>query len=598
MNISTLFKQKGIGLIEVLIALLVVSLGLLALASFQGSLLKTSGNNKARAEAIGIAQQELELIRYAATDTIDFKQILSLPSPIEKTVEGTNAQFEVKYSITATDITIPKTDNTILKAEVTVFWPDAAVEQDSVTLMSEIGLQDIKKSAFATNDNAAAVAVPSPRQSASEDVRPASDNVDETDVVSPTETPLPYQGSVATDGSTNGLASSFNVVGTDGITYNLEEIAPDSRYYSTKFDEGVIGVYVCDGSPAGGAVGCRYIQNHFGGVSLSTSGIIYSAKNNNDLSNTSAVWSSSEVTACYVGPVTETGSGNIANKVFAKPYECIYAGNCTDSPASCQRGVTAAEVALNGVGPGGEFGNLGLINLDGSNGGDQVCYLENTPDWNNAKNVLSGRYDSLPGGQKQYNESYLFPTTTRTYVTRRMMSNGQERSEGINKSFRNHHFLLVNRTNNADQYKNCYAAVSENATTLLTYQLAPRQIIRVRTGIGGAATNPVGVTSAFSGTMPAVTINTASSGSRPNIYIPEIGSCYVRSDNGRYACVVPSNILSTTLYGGSFTVPSPTAASPATPVSYRTCNLVIDTTQATNISAISPSLCAWSAGYP
>lgn len=589
MSISTLFKQKGIGLIEVLIALLVVSLGLLALANFQGSLLKASGSNKARAEAIGIAQQELELIRYAATRSDDF--ILVPTNPAAKTVVGTNASF------TVTSVAEDPVANTLINVVVTVAWTDGAGDADNVTLMSEIGLQDIQKSAFATNDSAAAVAVPSPRQSASEDVRPASDNVNENDVVSPTETPLPYQGSVATDGSTNGLASSFNVVGTDGITYNLEEIAPDSRYYSTKFDEGLIGVYVCDGSPAGGAVGCRYVQNHFGGVSLSTSGIIYSAKNaNNNLSGTSAVWSSSEVTSCYVGPVTSTGNGQ--NIVYAKPYECIYAGNCTDSPASCQRGITVAEVALNGVGPGGEFGNLGLINLDGSNGGDQVCYLENTPDWNNAKNVLSGRYDSLPGGQKQYNESYLFPTTTRTYVTRRMMSNGQERSEGINKSFRNHHFLLVNRTNNADQYKNCHAVVSENATTLLTYQLAPRQIIRVRTGIGGAATNPVGMTSAFSGTMPAVTINTASSGSRPNIYIPEIGSCYVRSDNGRYACVVPSNILSTTLYGGSFTVPSPTAASPSTPVSYRTCNLVIDTTQATNISAISPSLCAWSAGYP
>lgn len=588
MNISTPFKQKGIGLIEVLVALLVVSLGLLALASFQGSLLKASGSNKARAEAIGIAQQEMELIRYAATRSDDF--ILVPTNPAAKTVVGTNASFNV------TSIAEDPTANTIINVVVTVAWTDAAGDADNVTLMSEIGLQDIQKSAFATNDSAAAVAVPSPRQSASEDVRPASDNVNETDVVSPTETPLPYQGTVAVDGSTNGLASSFNVVGTDSVTYNLEEIAPDSRYYSTKFSAGVIGVYVCDGSPSGGNVGCRYVQNHFGGVSLSTSGIIYSAKNtNNNLSGTSAVWSSSEVTSCYVGPVTSTGNGQ--NIVYAKPYECIYAGNCTDSAASCQRGVTVAEVALNGVGAGGEFGNLGLINLDGSNGGDQVCYLENTPDWNNAKNVLSGRYDSLPGGQKQYNESYLFPTTTRTYVTRRMMSNGQERSEGINKSYRNHNFLLVNRTNNADQYKNCFEAVTENATTLTTYQLAPRQIVRVRTGLGNAATNPVEPVSTFNGTMPAVTINTLSSGNRPNIYLPEIGSCYVRSDNGRYACVVPSNIVTTTLYGGSSTVPSPTGASPAEPVSYRTCSLSINTLTLNNIALLPLTQCAWSAGF-
>lgn len=600
MNIHTVSSQRGIGLIEVLIALVVVSLGLLGLAKFEGSLLSTSGNTKARAEAIGIAQQQIETIRYEASTQDSFEDLDDAGSPINLNpfvLTGTNAQFTVDI-----DIDDPDT-NLIINTIVNVDWVDATGTTDSVTLMSEIALQDVQKSALNTNDSAAVVATPSPRQSASEDVKPASQTVDPNDVISPTETPLPATGTVAADGTrASGLAETFTVNSTEAtpVPYTLTAIADDSRYYNTYFGDGNLAVYVCESTSVGG---CRYIQNHFGGVSLSTSGKIFSAKNtNNDLGDIIPVWSSSEVTACYQGTVTQTGAGN--SRVWTMPYECVYAGNCKDDATSCYGNgtateVTPAQVIDKGVGPGGEFGNLGIIGLDGGNGGDQVCYLEGTPDWNNAKNVLSGRYDSLPGGQKQYNESYLFPVTARSYVTRRMLSNGAERSEGINKSYRNHNFLLVNRTNNADQYKNCYEVVNEDAASLSTYVLAPREIVRVRTD--NPATNPVQATSTFSGTMPAVTIKTAWTGDIPNIYLPEIGSCYVRTDsaaNKFYACVLPSGVASATLYGGSSSVPTPTAADPATPVSFRTCNLVVDTTQASNISATSPSLCAWSVGYP
>lgn len=600
MNIHTVLTQRGIGLIEVLIALVVVSLGLLGLAKFEASLLSTSGNTKARAEAIGIAQQQIEIIRYEASTQDSFEDLDDAGSPIDLNpfvLTGTNAQFTVDI-----DIEDPDT-NLIINTIVNVDWVDATGTADSVTLMSEIALQDVQKSALNTNDTAAAVAVPSPRQSASEDVKPASQTVDPNDVISPTETPLPATGTVAADGTrASGLAETFTVNSTEAtpVPYTLTAIADDSRYYNTYFGDGNLAVYVCESTAVGG---CRYIQNHFGGVTLSTSGKIFSAKNtDNDLDEIIPVWSSSEVTACYQGEVTQTGTGN--SRVWTMPYECVYAGNCEDDATSCYgygtaTEVTPAQVISKGVGPGGEFGNMGVIGLDGGNGGDQVCYLEGTPDWNDSKNVLSGRYDSLPGGQKQYNESYLFPVTARSYVTRRMLSNGAERSEGINKSYRNHNFLLVNRTNNADQYKNCFEVVNEDAASLLKYVLAPREIVRIRTD--NPATNPIEAISTFSGTMPAVTIKTTWTGDIPNIYLPEIGSCYVRTDsaaNKFYACVLPSGVASATLYGGSSSVPTPTAADPATPVSFRTCNLVIDTTQASNISTTSPSQCAWSAGYP
>lgn len=602
MNKKLNSKQRGIGLVEVLVALVVVSLGLLGLAKLEGNLLSTSGNNKARAEAMGIAQQQMETIRYAASSDTSYQELNDgfPPSLVDLDpfpVTGTNAQFTVDIDIDDPDA------NQIINTIVAVAWTDATGAPDSVTLMSEIALQDVQKSAFNTNDSAASTAVPSPRQSASEDVQAASETVDPNDVISPTQTPLPATGTVAADGDrASGLAETFTVNSTDAtpVPYTLTAIADDSRYYITYFGEGNLGVYVCETTAVGG---CRYIQNHFGGVTLSTKGVIYSAKNtNNNLTGIIPVWSSSEVTACYKGTITQTGSG--ASAVYSMPYECVYAGNCEDEPNPgdyCKLGVTPDQVRDKGVGPGGEFGNLGLIGLDGSNGGDQVCYLEGSPDWNNTENLLSGRYDSLPGGQKQYNESYLFPVTARQYVTRRLMSNGEERSEGINKSFRNHNFLLVNRTNNADQYKNCYQAINETPTSLLTYVLAPRNLVRVRTDIVDPVTNPVEATGTFDGTMPAVTINSSASGSRPNLYIPDIGSCYVKSDNSNYACVIPSNYTTNiTIYGKSASVPTPTAADPAIPVAFETCTFDVDLSENGNIDspAATPSFdCRWSIDF-
>ncbi|MEX1199184.1 MAG: hypothetical protein WEB02_00190 [Methylophaga sp.] len=581
MNLSKLLNQKGIGLVEVLVALLVVSLGLLALANFQGSLLKASGSNKARAEAIGIAQQELELIRYAATRSDDF--LLVPTNPAAKTVLGTNALF------TVTSVAEDPVANTIINVVVNVAWTDAAGDADNVTLMSEVGLQDIQKSAFATNDTAAAVAVPSPRQSASEDVRPASEQVGEDDVISPTETPLPATGTVEDGGSPSGLASSFNVTGNDGSIYNLEQIATDSRYYSAEFGDGVLAVYRCDAGGVDG--GCIYIQNHFGGVSLSTSGTIYSANNtDNDLSGIRAVWSSSEVTACYIGPIAQTGSGNSA--VYSMPYECVYAGNCSEDGDTCHPDVSPEQVTAQNVGPGGEFGNLGLIGLDGGNGGDQMCYLEDTPDWSNAQNVLNGNYNS-GGGNFATNEAYLFPVTTRLYVTRQMMSNGLERSEGINRSYRNHNFLLVNRQNSPNAYKNCFNAVNASDETKLLYTLAPREIVRVN----DSNVNTVVPTATFDGVMPAVTVISSLSGNRPRIYLPEVGSCYVKNNNLDYACAIPRNYIAPTFIGGSVSVPSPGIQSPSIPVNYVSCTTSY-TVDAAGIPIIAEDdECTWSEDF-
>ncbi|GHD63478.1 type IV pilus modification PilV family protein [Jeongeupia chitinilytica] len=55
--------QRGVGLIEVLISLLVISSGLLAISRFQGTLIENAGFTKQRSEAITYAVQQVEAIR-------------------------------------------------------------------------------------------------------------------------------------------------------------------------------------------------------------------------------------------------------------------------------------------------------------------------------------------------------------------------------------------------------------------------------------------------------------------------------------------------------------------------------------------------------
>ena len=56
-------RHAGFSLLEVLLAVVVLSFGLLALAALQGSLFKTSAETKAQSIALGLATEKLEFFR-------------------------------------------------------------------------------------------------------------------------------------------------------------------------------------------------------------------------------------------------------------------------------------------------------------------------------------------------------------------------------------------------------------------------------------------------------------------------------------------------------------------------------------------------------
>jgi type IV pilus modification protein PilV len=147
--------QKGFSLIEVLIAMAVVALGLLAVATFQANLMKESGSSKAKSEALAIAQAHLDqlrnytdgvaLLHYTTpvTTETEFNTAFantagSTPvsfvdaSNVAITISGTNAVFSPKYRIS--------TGSVPGKAvAVTVEWAEKDGTTQSVTLNTQLG---------------------------------------------------------------------------------------------------------------------------------------------------------------------------------------------------------------------------------------------------------------------------------------------------------------------------------------------------------------------------------------------------------------------------------------------------------------------------
>ena len=112
-------KQKGIGLIEVLIALVVVSIGLLALAVLQGDLMNSSGTNKARSEAISLAEQKLEEFKSSSTK-VEYELIVD--GDDGATIAGTNAIYTRTWQVTDIDSFTPSTNPKRKSLSINVAW--------------------------------------------------------------------------------------------------------------------------------------------------------------------------------------------------------------------------------------------------------------------------------------------------------------------------------------------------------------------------------------------------------------------------------------------------------------------------------------------
>ena len=127
--------SHGFALIESLIALILVSFGMLAVTGFQITLSLNSDVAKQRTEATRLAQQKLEQLRTFNNLTTYGAAMVSSTSvsPVTQETITTNASFTRAWGITSAN-----TPDTGRSASVTVSWTDRAGNAQQVQLLSHI----------------------------------------------------------------------------------------------------------------------------------------------------------------------------------------------------------------------------------------------------------------------------------------------------------------------------------------------------------------------------------------------------------------------------------------------------------------------------
>lgn len=146
--------QRGVSMLEVLIAMVVFAVGLLAIASLQGELLRSSGDAKTRTVAVNLAQDKLEELRGfsglqgdcdAGADTYNCigpsqepEIVTDLQDLYGESAEGGSLGSSFEREWTVSEHYFGEEDSKLIpdyiKVDVTVSWEDGSGEENSVTV--------------------------------------------------------------------------------------------------------------------------------------------------------------------------------------------------------------------------------------------------------------------------------------------------------------------------------------------------------------------------------------------------------------------------------------------------------------------------------
>lgn len=135
-------KMKGISLVEVLVALIVLGVGVMGVAKLQGISLMNSAESRMQSKAVNLAQEKIEELRHYAT-VADYDAYASGNDAPLTTAEkkGDNATFARTWSVTDCPNAID-----CKQISVSVAWTGLDGTQYSVALTSEIAEVEPAKS--------------------------------------------------------------------------------------------------------------------------------------------------------------------------------------------------------------------------------------------------------------------------------------------------------------------------------------------------------------------------------------------------------------------------------------------------------------------
>lgn len=157
--ISKIKPHRGLFLIEVLVTTVLVAIGLLSLASLHGRLMLNSGESKARAEAVMLAEAKLEDFR---NNIIKGNYDAIASSTTNDTITGTNATFSRSWIVS--NATAP----TRKKINVKVTW-GAGGADNTVNMVSDLVWTDPSVATdYAIGGNGLTGKIQSPNNNSSE----------------------------------------------------------------------------------------------------------------------------------------------------------------------------------------------------------------------------------------------------------------------------------------------------------------------------------------------------------------------------------------------------------------------------------------------
>lgn len=144
--------QRGVTLVEALVAMLIMGFGMVALVGLQGNMRRSADLAKQRSEAVRVAQQELETLRAFSTlardqttpaETLSFDQIVDLDR-----ADAGDAVANTSYTLTRA-VSAASEDSGRL-VDVFVSWLDRTGQTQQVKLSSYVSRTDPRLSAALT----------------------------------------------------------------------------------------------------------------------------------------------------------------------------------------------------------------------------------------------------------------------------------------------------------------------------------------------------------------------------------------------------------------------------------------------------------------
>lgn len=135
MNYTTLIKNQGFTLIEVMISLVVVVAGMLSLNALQSNTLVNSVDSRVKTEALGLAQQEIEDIRSFSLQS-EFDGSFADKVDSNKRIKGSYVNYSRTSTVSAC-LDSALSAGSCKKVVVVVSWPKGSIQLSSYIAQTE-----------------------------------------------------------------------------------------------------------------------------------------------------------------------------------------------------------------------------------------------------------------------------------------------------------------------------------------------------------------------------------------------------------------------------------------------------------------------------